>query len=58
MRTAEDVGPYEETHNFVGTGVPDGPKTNEFSCIKNQPVGESLGAPENKRLSFARTGDL
>ena len=27
--------------------------TNESSCTNNQPVGESLGAPENKRIQKA-----
>ena len=29
-------------------------KTNEFLRTNNQPVGERLGAPENKRLSCVK----
>ena len=32
-------------------------KNKRVSCTKNQPVGECLGAPENERLSFVKTGD-
>ena len=33
------------------------PKTNNFSRTKTQPVGERLGAPENKQKPQIKTGD-
>ena len=55
--------PTEFACLFVGTGVLDGPKSNEFLSINNQPVGEAFRLPktnthrtqkgETKYLSFS-----
>ena len=38
-------------------GFLDGPKIKKLQRVNNQPVGERLGASENKRLSQTKADD-
>ena len=42
----------------VGDDLPGIPKNKRIFVCKKQPVGERLGAPENERLSYVKTGEV